>query len=151
MKTWEMKEPYPGAHIRVQMGEIYHHGIYIGNDEVVQFGLPFTGLQHASDVRVIKSHINEFLNNGFLEVRNFTKKEKKLKNSDEEIVKIALSRLGEGNYDILKNNCEHFANECVFNQKISTQVDAIHEEIRKKLERIKQRSEEIRAQTGDAG
>ena len=133
MKVWEMKEPYPGAHIRVQMGEIYHHGIFIGNDEVVQFGLPFTLETYAKDVKVIKTHINEFLNNGFLEVRNFTKKEKKIKNSDAEIVRIALSRVGEGNYDILKNNCEHFANECVFNKKVSMQVDDLHKEIRKKL------------------
>ena len=51
-------------------------------------------------------------------MRNFTKKEIKSKNSDEEIIRIALSRLGEGNYDLLKNNCEHFVNECVFNDEI---------------------------------
>ena len=133
METWEFKEPYPGAHIRVQVGQIYHHGIYVGNDEVVQFGLPFDLTNIAKDVKVLKSHISEFLNGGFLEVRNFTKKEKKLKNKDEDIISIALSRIGEGNYDLLKNNCEHFANECVFNKKISSQVEDIHKEIRAKL------------------
>ena len=133
METWEFKEPYPGAHIRVQIGEIYHHGIYIGNDEVVQFGMPFTLGNMKSDIKVIRSPISDFLQGGFLEVRVFNKKEKKLKNSDDKIVSIALSRLGEGNYDLLKNNCEHFANECVFNQKKSSQVDAVHKEIREKL------------------
>ena len=128
-----MKDPYPGAHIRVQVGNIYHHGIFIGNDEVVQFGSPFTLGVIPKDVRVIRSPISEFLNDGFLEVRNFTKKEKKIKNSDEDIIKNALSRLGEGNYDLLKNNCEHFVNECIFNRKYSTQIDDIHKTIRNKL------------------
>ena len=133
MENWSMKQPYPGAHIRVQVGEIYHHGIYIGNDEVVQFGTPFNIGNIPKNIKVIKSHIDEFLNGGFLEVREFTKKEKKIKNDDLTIVKIALSRLGEGNYDLIHNNCEHFANECIFNERKSKQVDDMHLEIRKKL------------------
>lgn len=128
-----MKAPYPGAHIRVQIGEIYHHGIYIGNDEVVQFGMPFDIRNIPEDIKVIKSSINDFLNGGFLEVREFSKKEKKIKNDDLKIVEIALSKLGEGNYDIIHNNCEHFVNECIFNKKLSKQVDDLHLEIRKKL------------------
>ena len=133
MEKWSMKEPYPGAHIRVQVGEIYHHGIYIGNDEVVQFGLPFDIRNVPDKIKVIKSDISDFLNGGFLEVREFSKKEKKLKNSDSKIVEIALSKLGEGNYDIIHNNCEHFVNECIFNSKKSKQVEDLHLEIRKKL------------------
>ena len=34
----------------------------------------------------------------------------------------ALSRLGEGGYDLVSNNCEHFSNECVFGKKTSNQV-----------------------------
>ena len=133
MSKWEMKDPYLGAHIRVQIQNIYHHGIYIGNDEVIQFGLPIDMIRPKEEVRVLKSSIEEFLQGGFLEVRVYDRKERKLKNDDQKIIEIAKSKLGEDGYDIVHNNCEHFANFCVFNKKESQQVDSIREEIRKKL------------------
>ena len=133
MTKWEMKEPYFGAHIRVQVQSIYHHGIYIGNDEVIQFGLPIDMLRPKEEVKVLKSSVEDFLQGGFLEVRIFDRKERKIKNDDQKIVEIAISKLGEDGYDIVHNNCEHFANFCVFNKKESQQVDNIREEIRKKL------------------
>ena len=89
MKKWDMIEPYYGAHIRVEIGKLYHHGIYVGNDEVVQFGLPMDVYRDPKTVKVIKSPISEFLGGGFLEVRRYDRKELKQKNSDEEIVRIA--------------------------------------------------------------
>lgn len=134
MEKWKMIDPYPGAHIRVKVGKFYHHAIYIGNDEVVQFGYPSDIFNESQkNIKIIRSPISEFLNNGFLEVRIYNLKEKKLKRKDLEIVQIALSKIGEGNYNILQNNCEHFANFCVFGKKTSSQVAQIHEEIRKKL------------------
>lgn len=128
-----MITPYPGAHIRVQINGIYHHGIYLSDEEVIQFGLPFDMLRPKEEVKVLKSDINDFLQGGFLEVRVYDKKEKKLKNSEEDIIKIALAKIGEDGYDIVHNNCEHFANYCVFNKKESKQVDDIRAEIRRKL------------------
>lgn len=133
MSTWKMIEPYLGAHIRVQTGNVYHHGIYIGNDEVVQFGLPFSMLKPKEEIKVIKSSIEEFLNDGFLEVRIFDRNERKNKNDDNKIVEIALSKLGEGGYDFIHNNCEHFVNFCVFNKKESDQINDVREEIKRKL------------------
>ena len=133
MSKWEMTTPYEGAHIRVQIQSIYHHGIYIGNDEVVQFGLPIDMIRPKEEVKVLKSSIEEFLQGGFLEVRVYDRKEKKIKNDNQKIIEIAKSKLGEDGYDIVHNNCEHFANFCVFNKKESQQVDNIREEIRKKL------------------
>lgn len=133
MSKWEMKEPYIGAHIRVQIQSIYHHGIYIGNDEVIQFGLLSDMLKPKEEVKVLVSSIEEFLQGGFLEVRVFDRKERKIKNDDLKIVEIAKSKLGEDGYDIVHNNCEHFANFCIFNKKESKQIDDIRSEIRKKL------------------
>lgn len=133
MANWEFIDPYPGAHIRVQVDKIYHHGIYIGDNMVVQFGMPFNIHQNPEDVKVIKSPIEDFLNGGFLEVRVYDKKEKKLKHKDKEIVKTALSCLGNGGYNLLHNNCEHFANYCVLGVKSSSQVDSVHEEVKKML------------------
>jgi len=76
MSKWEMIAPYPGAHIRVQIQSIYHHGIYVGEDEVIQFGLPFDMLRPKEEVKVLKSNMEQFLQGGFLEVRVFDRKEK---------------------------------------------------------------------------
>ena len=35
------------------------------------------------------------------------------------------ARIGEGGYNIIHNNCEHLAYECVFGEKKSEQTDAI--------------------------
>ena len=36
-------------------------------------------------------------------------------------------QLGRGGYNIISNNCEHFANECLFGTKESEQVNEIFE------------------------
>ena len=121
---WKLVDLYPGAHIRVKIKNYYHHGIYIGNDEVVQFGHPFNVNEDPKKVLVIRSPIEDFAGPAnFIEVYQYSKKELKLKNKDEDIIKIALSHLGEGGYNILENNCEHFANRCVFNKAKSEQVE----------------------------
>ena len=45
----------------------------------------------------------------------------------DEIVENARSRIGEGGYHILYNNCEHFVNQCAFGEKVSSQVDGLRE------------------------
>ena len=84
-------------------------------------------------IKIIKAPIEEFLRGGFLEVRIYTKKELKKKFSNDLIIERALSKIGEGNYNLLYNNCEHFANFCVFGKKESKQVDNIHEKIKNLL------------------
>ena len=133
METWKMVDPIPGDHIRVYINGYYHHGIYIGNDEVVEFGHPFDMYTDHSLIKVMKSSVEDFLHGGFLEVRQYTKKELKIKHKNDYIVELALSKIGEGDYNLLYNNCEHFANFCVFGKKESKQVDNIHEKIKKLL------------------
>ena len=133
MEKWKLIEPVKGDHIRVKSNQLYHHGIYIGNDEVVQFGGPFDMFVKPKDIVVEKVHIEDFLKGGFLEVRILDRKEKKQRRSTNEIIETALSKLGEGGYDILYNNCEHFVNYCIFGVKKSTQVEDLHKEIREKL------------------
>lgn len=128
-----MVEPVLGDHIRVAYRGYYHHGIYIGNDEVIEFGEASAVLKPAEDVEVHKVSVEEFLQGGFLEVRIYDRKERKTKNSPEKVVEIAKSKLGEKGYNFIFNNCEHFANICVFNEKKSIQIDDVHEEVRKKL------------------
>ena len=137
--SWELIDLYPGAHIRVKTGSFYHHGIFIGNGEVVQFGLPLDVYRDPSEIRILRSPIQDFCpsETSFIEVYRFSKKELKQKQSDEEIVRTALAHVGEGGYNIFTNNCEHFANFCVFGKKVSAQIDDVCRNVSEMLKKNK--------------
>ena len=133
---WKLVDLYPGAHIRVKISNFYHHGIYIGDGEVVQFGYPNNITEDPKDVKVMRSPINEFVGTAnFIEVYVYSKDELKTKRKDEDIIKEALSHVGEGGYSILKNNCEHFANRCVFGKGSSSQIDDVYQNVEKLLKK----------------
>ena len=113
--------------VRVQLGGIYHYGIYVSDDEVIQFGLAPNArrLIPDSEICVLSSDVDVFLSGGFLEVAVADRKEKRKFHSHRETVKIARSRIGERGYHILYNNCEHFAYECLTGEKYSSQTDAV--------------------------
>ena len=124
---WSYKDPVRGDMIRVAVGTIYHFGIYVSDGEVIQFGLPPSrrGTQPDCEVEVLSSDIDSFLAGGFLEVCEFDKKERRKNRTPDEIVGFARSRLGTRGYNILYNNCEHFANECVTGTPICRQAEDV--------------------------
>ena len=127
---WSLKDPAFGDIVRVMFGEgIYHYGIYASDEEIYQFGLAPNRRMEISDadVRVLVSDIDEFLSGGFLEVGEPDFIERFQKKSPSEVIKLAKARLGEGGYNILYNNCEHYANACYFGKKFSTQADSVRE------------------------
>ena len=54
-----------------------------------------------------------------------TEEEKRKRRSPEEIIACAQSHLGEGGYDLVSYNCEHFSNLCTFGSKESHQVKEV--------------------------
>ena len=131
---WQLVDLYAGAHIRVQLPNYYHHAIFIGNGEVVQFGMPNEPYINWNDIRVMRSSVEEFAaGSAFIEVYVYDRKELKRKRPNDEIVTTALSMVGEGGYHLLTNNCEHFCNFCVFGEASSTQVDGIYDNVSKLL------------------
>jgi len=134
---WELKEIEIGDMVRIPMSEFYHYGICTGEDRIVQFGEPVIGtLKAADEIKVMAVTISEFLKGAFAEVAVFDKKELKRKKTVDEIVSKAEESIGKGGYDILYNNCEHFANECVFGMHASSHVDDVRKEIEMKLPTI---------------
>lgn len=127
---WKMKEARYGDIVRVQLGAIYHFGIFVTEEEVIQFGLPPTPNRRFEDVEVLSSPVEDFLSGGFLEVGVCEGREKKRRNSPDKTVAAARSRLGERGYDIIHNNCEHFANECAFGEKFSSMTQNLRERFR---------------------
>ncbi len=131
---WVLKEISVGDMVRVPMREMYHYGVCTGEDTMIQFGEPILGNpKPKEEIRIMKTDIAGFLGGEFAEVAELDRKELKQRRSIEDIVSYAESRLGEGGYDILYNNCEHFANECVFGLHRCSQVDRVREEMEKKL------------------
>lgn len=124
---WALSEPKLGDMIRVNTGLIFHYGIYVDDDRIIQFGLPPAARPGVKDcdVEVCTSDIGEFLRGGFLEVAIPDRKEEKKRLNPTKTVEYAKSRLGQRGYDVLRNNCEHFAYECFLGERRCTQTDVL--------------------------
>lgn len=127
-EIWVQKNPVMGDHIRVKrMHGIYtHHGIYVSDNEVIHFtGTDDDSIMDSSKNRVISSDLNFFLKGGELEVKKYTDEEFQDLYAPDQIVAYARSCLGDGDYNVLFNNCEHFANVCTLGRFRSHQVERL--------------------------
>lgn len=129
---WEPKQCRFGDMIRIRLGAVYHYGVFVSEDEVIQFGLPPTAENRAKEgeVVVIATDIDVFACGSIIEVACFDKSELRRRNSPEKTVELARARLGEGGYNLIHNNCEHFANECVFGESRCTQEEEMRRRFR---------------------
>lgn len=130
---WVEKTPVYGDMIRTKVRFYHHYGIFVSEEEVIQFGLPDDPMRPADQVKVLSSDMAAFLQGGEVEVAVPDHATRRQMRRPEQIVELARSRLGEGGYDILHNNCEHFANECVFGEHTSTFLQNVREKLRIKL------------------
>lgn len=122
---WVNKKPSYSDQIRVNRGLYYHYGIYESDDVVYQFASP-KGSEVSEETATINTiSLNDFLKGGNLEVREYTKEELKLKKSPDEIIAYAKAHLGEMGYNLINNNCEHFANRATFGKSESSQVNDV--------------------------
>ena len=76
---------------------------------------------------VLSTDLASFRNGGSCETAVFTPEEAANHPTPAEAVATARSRMGEGGYHILYNNCEHFANECVTGKHYSEQVEGVRD------------------------
>ena len=120
------KEPKKGDIIKVLISNnVYHYGIYLGNDEVIEYGSAKDFLNtNKEEVKVQISSMDSFLDGKNVLVAKLSLVEKMKRNSVNKTIELANSRLGEAKYDPIENNCEHFVFECVFNKHYSSQVEA---------------------------
>jgi hypothetical protein len=107
----------PGTHLVTSRRGYVHHGIYVGGGMVVHY-----------------AGLSRFLRSGPVEEVTITRfsmgravriiEYSESKYSPQEIVLRARSRLGENEYQVLRNNCEHFCNWCISGRSRSTQVES---------------------------
>ena len=133
---WELIDCKYGDMIRVRCGSVFHYGIYISDEEIIEFGYPPTMRDRDSDNIVVNCvDIDTFSCGNFIEVGVCDKKELKKKFDSKKIAENAKNRLGESGYDFIKNNCEHFAYECYFGFKYSSQEEEAKSKWRSVLEK----------------
>lgn len=120
-------KPIKGDLIRVKrkLG-YYHYGIYIGHNQVIHYSAPEDdSIFDNRNIEIRKGDLKEnFLRGDTLEVNipysSFyyrfivCRRAKKL---------LGVHKFRDQDYDLLKNNCEHFANYCYFGEAVSAQSD----------------------------
>lgn len=105
-----------GSHLISKRVGYSHHGIYIGNEEVIHYS-GFADSERTGPVEIIS--LEEFHSGSGYKIKKHPNKKYKRKES----VKRAKSRLGEDLYSLFNNNCEHFVNWCIEGDHKSIQVD----------------------------
>jgi hypothetical protein len=110
-------EPVLGAHLVTQRSGYEHHGIYVGAGRVVHYA-GFAGSLHRGPIE--ETSIERFGAGHEICVRMhampaFT---------GQDAVQRARSRLGENQYRLLSNNCEHLCTWVLFGENRSSQVEA---------------------------
>jgi hypothetical protein len=98
-----------GDHIYADYGHCFHHGIYCGNDEVIHY---------VNGKRICKTPLSKFAKKQRIHIKRHLRSF-----SQTRVVKRARRRLGERNYNLIFNNCEHFANWCKKGRSRSPQVE----------------------------
>lgn len=99
----------PGMHVVAHRIGYQHHGIYIGEGKVIAYLL---------DTGVTVCSWEQFVDGDTVTVYEH---DDALYSADK-IVQRALSRVGEDDYNLVFNNCEHFANWCITGNAKSYQV-----------------------------
>ena len=124
---WEPTACQAGDMVRVRLGSVYHYGIFVSEDEVIQFGLPPTAENRAAEgeVRVLATDIDVFACGCIVETACLDRSEQRRRVPPSETVARARARLGESGYNLIHNNCEHFVNECVFGESRCTQEEDV--------------------------
>ncbi len=125
-----MDKLLPGSIIRAFRGFYFHYGVYVGDNRVVHFCSTSEYELDADSADVIETSFSQFSKGDLVSVDT---QEKPLFEGDE-IVRRARMSIGTklGTYNLLSNNCEHFANWCRCGKLVSHQklfVDSVVDEI----------------------
>lgn len=99
-----------GSHLVASRLGYTHHGIYIGRGLVVHYLL---------DEGITIATLEDFADRQTVQVRTHPG----ARYSGEECACRALSRVGEDDYNLIFNNCEHFATWCATGEARSEQVE----------------------------
>jgi len=112
------EEPPLGSHLVTPRRGFAHHGIYVGRGNVVH---------NRSVVRSFcRGPVEEVSLAGFAQQRAiWVRSHSAPRFAGSEVTRRARSRLGEDRYRLLSNNCEHFCEWCLRDERRSYQVERL--------------------------
>ncbi len=126
-KYWPIDSQIFGQHLRVDRGPYYHHGIGVENNMVVHYGDPGGASKRNAIIHL--TTFTGFANGGHVEIMNY-----KERNPLQITRNRAIATIGNNGYDLISNNCEHFATWCASGVKFSMQVNTVKKSISNALE-----------------
>ena len=108
-----------GDHLRAGYPRgVHHDGIYLGNGEVIHLIGAADGGKVGARVRIDTLAV-------FAGGRPVTFRPYAGNHDPDAIIARALSRLGDGGYHLIFNNCQHFARWCATGDHLSEQVESV--------------------------
>jgi Lecithin retinol acyltransferase len=110
------QEPALGAHLTTSRRGYTHHGVYVGHGRVVHYS-GLSGFWQCGPVEEVP--LSRFAVGRPVQIVDHDRSPY----SPEEIVRRARSRIGENDYRLLTNNCEHFCNWSLCGVSRSAQVE----------------------------
>jgi len=119
-----------GAHLTSPRRGYLHHGVYAGNGKVIHYG-GFNRLFASRPVEEVS--LEEFTLGRGVAVKAWVAP----KFFGNEVVERARSRIGEDNYRLLSNNCEHFTEWCIGGKSRSRQVEALGARLTRGFSRLR--------------
>jgi len=109
------QEPPLGSHLKSLRRGYTHHGIYVGRHRVIHYA-GWANNQATGPIE--ETDLDSFTQGNGCSVVPHAHAD-----SPEVIIARARRRLGETDYNVASNNCEHFCNSCVNDDHHSRQVD----------------------------
>lgn len=106
-------------HLVVRYCGYTHHAIDLGDGSVIEYGG-----KGAERLVVRRMPLAEFCRRGSVFIRQYPSGTTL---PPDYVILLALSRLGEERYDILRNNCEHLATWCKTGRHESAQAERVTE------------------------
>jgi hypothetical protein len=115
---------HSGDVIKAFRGLYFHFGVYVGNDRVVHFSSTGGNELDSGSADIVETSFSRFAKNDIVLIDTSVKPTFER----EEIVRRARAEVGTklGTYNLLSNNCEHFANWCRCGTLVSHQKIFIH-------------------------
>ncbi|MGX5217465.1 MULTISPECIES: lecithin retinol acyltransferase family protein [Pseudomonas] len=112
----DMDSLSPGAHLISPRRFYMHHGIYLGNGTIAHYS-GFGSSFKAGPIEITNMQ-------RFAHGKPVWRLEEPRRFSNDQVVNRARSRVGENQYKLLTNNCEHFCSWCINGQNHSAQINA---------------------------
>ncbi len=113
-----------GDHIKTKIDSVFHHGVFVSENEIIHFCSNEAFSILSNDLEIKKTNIAVFAQGNKVEVIGYPKS-KRL--SVEKSVEKARSKIGNKDYDIIFNNCEHFVNSCITGERQSYTMNSLKE------------------------